>query len=189
MQRDRFFRWCQRLLLLVALAPVAANSGSQSADSSVLIGERFIDAFYSWRSENLQVLMAANADATGVLYYQGWAQAANYVVVVRRPCQNIEDEVVCAITVTDDFGTALGYRATDTFRLRVADQRITEIAFSGDDPPIFNAMLEWLQQQRPEILAGPCHQMFAGGLTPGECARAVAQAARDYMQAATPSEK
>ena len=51
MQRDRFFRWCERLLLLVALAPVAANSGSQSADSSVLIGERFIDAFYSWRAE------------------------------------------------------------------------------------------------------------------------------------------
>ena len=42
MLRDRFFRWCQRLLLLVALAPVAANSGSQSADSSVLIRERLM---------------------------------------------------------------------------------------------------------------------------------------------------
>ena len=189
MRQNRVLRWRKGLLFLLASGPLAAIGGVPKADSSLLIGERFIDAFYSWRSENLQVLMAANADATGVLYYQGWAQAANYVVVVRRPCQNIEDEVVCAITVTDDFGTALGYRATDTFRLRVADQRITEIAFAGDDPPIFNAMLEWLQQQRPEILAGPCHQMFAGGLTPGECARAVAQAARDYMQAATPSEK
>ena len=189
MQRDLFFRWCQRVLLLVALTPMAAKSGSQNADSSVLVGERFIDAFYSWRAENLQDVMAASAEATGVLYYQGWAQAANYEVVVRRPCQIIEDEVVCAITVTDDFGTALGYRATDTFRLQVTDQRITEIAFAGDDPPIFNAMLEWLQQQRPEILAGPCHQMFAGGTTPGECAREVAQAARDYMQAGTPREK
>jgi hypothetical protein len=168
---------------------VAVNGDSQSADSSVLTGERFIDAFYSWRSENLQVLMAANADATGVLYYQGWARAANYAVVVRRPCQNIEDEVVCAITVTDDFGTALGYRATDTFRLGVADQRITKIAFAGDDSPIFNAMLEWLQQQRPEILTGPCDKMFAGGLTPGQCARAVAQGARDYMQTSSAREK
>ena len=189
MRQNRVLRWRKGLLFLLASGPLAAIGGVPKADSSLLIGERFIDAFYSWHSENLQVLMAANADTTGILYYQGWAQAANYKVSVRRPCQVIKKEVVCAITVVDDFGSALGYKATDTFRLRVTDQRITEITFSGDDPPIFKTMLEWLQQQRPEILAGPCHQMFAGGLTPGECARAVAQAARDYMQAVMPNQK
>ena len=55
--------------------------------------------------------------------------------------------------------------------------------------PILNAMLESLQQQHPEIFAGPCHQMFADRLMPGNCACAVAQAAQDCMQAVTPSEK
>lgn len=185
MQRKRFFRWCQGLLLIAALGPSAASGKDPDTDAAVQLGERFIDAFYSWQAENLQVLMAESTDTTAVLYYQGWAQAAHYAIALRRPCEELGGEVVCAITVTDDFGAALGYRATDTFRLQIANQRITHIAFSGDDPPIFTELQTWIQQQRPEVFTGPCHNMFAGGHTPGECARAVAQAARDFVNATT----
>ena len=70
MQRKRFFRWCQGLLLIAALGPSAASGKDPDTDAAVQLGERFIDAFYSWQAENLQVLMAESTDTTAVLYYQ-----------------------------------------------------------------------------------------------------------------------
>ena len=167
---------------------MVANGGSQHTAVDVRLAERFIDAFYSWRAENLQLFMASNASTKWALYYQGWAQAGNYTLLLRRPCQILEDEVVCAITVTNDVCSVLGYRATDTFCMQVADRCITKNAFAGNDAPAFSAILEWLQQQRPEILTGPCYKMFAGGLTPGQCARAVVQGAWDFMQVSSARE-
>ena len=167
---------------------MVANGDSQHTAVDVRLAERFIDAFYSWRAENLQLFMASNASTKWALYYQGWAQAGNYTLLLRRSCQILEDEVVCAITVTNDVCSVLGYRATDTFCKQVADRCITKNAFAGNDPPAFSAILEWLQQQRPEILTGPCYKMFAGGLTPGQCARAVARGAWDFMQVSSARE-
>ena len=183
MPRDVLTLWCCGVMLAVTAAtPVTSFGAVNDALNATELGERFISGFYSWQSGNLSGLMAEDTDTSAVLYYQGWAEAAHYVVVKRRPCQLQDNEVVCAITVSDDFGTALGYTATDTFRLTVAEQRIQSVSFAGDDPPVFNELFEWIQQQRPEVLIGPCHKMFAGGQTPGDCARAVAQAARDFIQ-------
>ena len=84
--------------------------------------------------------------------------------------------------VTDDFGCALGYRATDTFRLSIANAQVVAVSFAGDDPPIFAEMFDWIGQQRPDVLLGPCHLMFTGGETPGLCAKAVARSAKDFMR-------
>ena len=81
---------------------MVANGDSQHTAVDVRLAERFIDAFYSWRAENLQLFMASNAYTKWALYYQGWAQAGNYTLLLRRPCQILEDEVVCAITVAND---------------------------------------------------------------------------------------
>ena len=145
------------------------------------IAEEFISAFYSWDATKLKNLMTEDADTVAILYYQGWAEAANYKIKTRRPCEVEANELVCAITVTDDFGSIMDYEATDTFRLTLAANKISAVTFSGDDPPILQELFQWISDKHPDILAGPCLNMFAGGETPGDCARAVAKAARAFM--------
>ena len=156
------------------------NEGSNHS-SNKSTAEEFISAFYSWDATKLKRLMAGDADAVAILYYQGWAEAANYKVKLRRPCRIETNEIVCAITVTDDFGSAMGYEATDTFRLTLNRNKIAAVTFSGDDPTIFQELFQWITEKHPDILTGPCVNMFAGGTTPAACARAVAKAARDFM--------
>ena len=116
-----------------------------------------------------------------MLYYQAWAEAANYQIQKRRPCASKESALVCQITMVDDFGETLGYMATDTFSLVVENQKVTGVQFEGDDPSIFMKLFEWISINRAEIMSGPCLNMFAGGYTPRECARAVVSAARDFV--------
>jgi len=168
-------------LPFVAIVATGCGAGSERSEA-VSTAEAFIDAFYSWDSARLESLMAPGSDANNVLYYQGWAEAAHYVVQERRPCvENDAHQIVCAITVTDDFGTALGYTATDTFTMLVRNGTITEVSFVGDDPPVFDEVFEWLSSTRPEVFSGPCRDMFDGGTTPGDCARTIAQGARDFI--------
>ena len=171
------------LVVFAGVLPVRADTNSIDPRD---VAERFLDAFYAWDSEALDAMLFHNAEGDDVLYYQGWAKGANYHVVSRPPCDVLESanslaQVTCAVTVTDDFGRALGYRATDTFRLTIANEQVLAASFAGDDPPIFAEMFGWIQQQRPDVLSGPCHLMFAGGPTPSACAEAVARAAQDYM--------
>lgn len=171
------------LVVLVGVLPVRAETNSIDPRD---VAARFLDAFYAWDAKALDALLSHNAEGDDVRYYQGWAQGAQYEVVSRPPCDVLESGnslalVTCSVTVNDDFGRALGYRATDTFRLTIANERVLAASFAGDDPPIFAEMFDWIQRQRPDVLSGPCHLMFAGGPTPGACAEAVARAAQDYM--------
>jgi len=169
------------LLVMTSLSASAEDNVPPDNHDNNNIAEEFISAFYTWDAAKLKNLMTEDADTVAILYYQGWAEAANYRVKVRRPCKVEAGEVVCAITVTDDFGSAMGYEATDTFRMTLAEDKISSVTFSGDDPPVFQELFEWIGEKRPDILTGPCLDMFAGGETPGDCARAVAKAARAFM--------
>ena len=86
--------------------------------------------------------MDAGEEGERVLYYQAWADAANYEIQRRRPCTSKEIALVCQITVVDDFGETLGYMATDTFSLVVENQKVTGVQFEGDDPLIFMKLFE-----------------------------------------------
>ena len=169
------------LLVMTSFSVSAEDNVYPGNHGNTKIAEEFISAFYSWDATKLKNLMTEDADTVAILYYQGWAEAANYEVKTRRPCKVEDDEIVCAITVTDDFGSAMDYEATDTFRMTLAENKISAVTFSGDDPPIFQELFQWITQKHPDILAGPCLDMFAGGETPGGCARAVAKAARAFM--------
>ena len=163
-------------LTLLACLPICA-----SADPLVT-AEAFIDAFYSWDRQTLEnTLTSDTLGAEQVTYYQGWAKGGNYAIQNRRPCAWAEEEIQCPITVTDDFGKTLGYTATDTFHLTIQDSKVASVRFTADDPPIFSELQAWMMAERPEIFAGPCKDFFAGGTTPGDCARAVANAAREFM--------
>lgn len=150
--------------------------------SALAVAERFVDAFYAWDPAALASTMADTDDRQRALYYQKWAEAGNYRVKTRRACRYRpgEPRVECAITVTDDIGGALGYVATDTFVLTVEADRIVAADFESDDPPIFAEVFAWMGEQRPDVLAGPCKDLFDGGTTPAECVREVVRAARDY---------
>ena len=168
------------LILNMTLHSIAAEDNVHQSDYDN-VAEDFITAFYSWDATKLKNLMTENADGVAILYYQRWAEAANYKVKTRRPCRLKAQEIVCAITVIDDFGSTMDYEATDTFRMILAENKISAVTFSGDDPPIFQELFQWIRRKHPDILAGHCLNMFAGGDTPGDCARAVARAALEFM--------
>jgi len=171
----------RRAWLSLTMVALCGTGCGDSRPDPMTVAESFIDAFYAFDGRRLAALMVAGPDADGALYYQGWAEAAHYRIQERHPCHTLEDgRVVCAVTVTDDFGQTLGYTATDTFTLSIGDGVVTGVAFVGDDPPVFEELFKWLATTRPEVFSGPCRDMFDGGTTPGACARAIAQGARDF---------
>ncbi len=165
------------------------SDAPEGSPSALEVAEAFIDAFYSWNAAALTQLMDAGEAGARALYYQAWAEAGHYVVENRQRCRNLDDgRVECAITVHDDIGQTLGYVATDVFRLSIEGDRVVGVDFDSDDPPIFDELFAWIAKDRPEVLAGPCRDLFAGGDTPAACVRAVVQAARDFSRLA-PNER
>ncbi len=168
-----------RQILSLIICLVCLNAAR--ADTHIA-AERFIDAFYSFDAARLTPLIEPGADAQAVLYYQAWARAAHYEILQRQPCKILPaGDASCAITVTDDFGTTLGYTATDTFYLTFSDDIISSARFEGDDPLIFYLLYAWIAVMKPEVLSGPCDRMFEGGETPAECASAIAASAKEFM--------
>jgi len=163
---------------LLLLCPFISSANQDDLHTA----ESFLDAFYTFDQSKLARFLAPNAESDRVLYYQAWAQAANYKVKQRTPCAlNVSKAIVCAVTVTDDFGQTMGYVATDTFTMTIQENKVSAISFEGDDPPIFQQLFAWIAENRPEILEGPCKDLFAGGNTPGTCAHAVVAAAKEFV--------
>ena len=159
-------------------------SGQPTHPAPLLAAESFIDAFYSFDAARLRSAMAGAAETLPrMLYYQGWAEGGNYVVLERRPCRMASaGEASCDITVRDDLIAALrtGYHVTDTFHLSFRDGRIASVRVTSNDPPAFQEALQWLARERPELMAGPCRGFFADGPTPQDCVRAVIRGFSDF---------
>lgn len=173
-----------RSFILSIAASLLASCSSQpithavgAGDSRLRSAEALVDAFYSFDPMRLRSAMTeAQSSLPKLLFYQGWAEGGNYVVLDRKPCRlEMAGEVSCAITVKDDLIAALGtgYNVTDTFHLSFRDGRIVGVRTSSNDPPEFDQALAWLQQERPDLLTGPCRGFFDGGPTPQDCVRAV----------------
>lgn len=173
--------------LITSTLSLNGCSSNRYPNPNLLLAEGFIDAFYSWSPNALSNALAkAPDDRNRTLYYQAWAEAGDYQIQTRRLCVTTSSaEAECAITVTDDIGAALGYIATDTFKLTFASNNLVGVRFTSDDPPVLQALFGWLKVQRPEVFNGPCKDLFDGGTTPGACIRAVVQGAKDY-RGATP---
>lgn len=156
----------------------------QGVDRELEQAEFVVDAFYSFEESVLRESLARAESVELAVYYQAWARAANYAVEERRPCERAgADMLQCAIKVSDDFGRALGYQATDTFKLTLSQGVIVDITFEADDPPLFNTIVEDMLAAQPDIALGVCKDMFAGGDQPGACARAVVAAVEAYAKA------
>jgi len=163
---------------LLFLCPVMSSANHDNLQ----IAESILDAFYTFDQNKLTQFLVPSADADRVLYYQAWAQAANYKIKNRNLCvHNASKAIVCAVTVNDDFGQTMGYVATDTFTMTIQENKVSAISFVGDDPPIFQQLFAWIAKNKPQVLSGPCKDLFNGGKTPGDCARAVVAAAKEFM--------
>lgn len=174
------------MALLFALAGCAGAVHPQRAntDPSLVAAEKLVDAFYAYDHQRLlAALVNAPASRPQLLFYQGWAEGGNYAILDRQPCRFVsEGNITCAITVRDDLIAALGtgYWVTDKFHLTVRNGQIVEVNISSNDPPEFELALKWLQQERPDIMTGPCLGFFAGGPTPHDCVRAVVAGFKSY---------
>lgn len=179
-----------RMVILLLAGTFVAGCGVQRTmvrpNGSPLLNssERLIDAFYSFDPARLRSAMStAPSSLPQLLYYQGWAEGGNYVVLERRPCRfERTDEVRCDITVRDDLIAALGtsYHVTDTFHITLQDGRIVRVRTSSNDPPQFDQALDRLRRERPGVFSGPCRGFFAGGPTPQDCVRAVVRGFADF---------
>ena len=161
-------------------------------ENNVHSAEAFVDTFYSFDSDSLQpVLSTARDSIPRILFYQGWAEGGNYEVIERMPC-NVESEeaVSCSITVKDDLIGALGIgiNVTDTFHLTFAYGQIVSVTYSSNDPQAYYDAQEWVEENRPELIEEPCKRFFDGGLTPGDCVRAMVQGYSEFAASGRDSE-
>jgi hypothetical protein len=162
----------------------AAVTGAPDTAERLAIAEALIDAFYSFDPERLAALLIdAGESADQLLYYQGWAEGGNYKIIERGACVAVtQSQVRCSITVEDDPVMALGsdFKVTDTFTISFDGTKISDVETSSNDQPIYYLARDWVRANMPEIMEGPCKGFFAGGPTPGDCARAMAEGYREF---------
>ncbi len=169
---------------IIIFALTACDQGNEAAaqsknESLQAIAESLINAFYSFDPMKLEPLLSSAPDSSAaVIYYQGWAEGGNYKILDRRPCAlKAANTVSCSIKVEDGPMLALGidYDVTDTFTISFSAGEITSVETSSDDLQLYYDARDWVRAQIPELIEEPCRGYFAGGPTPGDCARAMAE--------------
>ncbi|MBT6026180.1 MAG: hypothetical protein HOH12_13095 [Gammaproteobacteria bacterium] len=182
------------LLLISAISPFGGVyamhhlQGEEKPTAKIQIeaAEQVIEAFYSFDSATLAPLLRqAGGSSANILYYQGWAEGGNYKVVTRTPCFIEEpNKIACAITVQDDPVVALntGFNVTDTFHMTFDGANLTAVETSSNDQPIYYEARQWVEANRPEVMTGPCKDAYAGGTTPGDCARAMTEGYTEFYK-------
>jgi predicted methyltransferase len=150
-----------------------------SETNDVLVAEKFVDAFYSFKAHALTaILSSAEESIPSIVYYQGWAEGGNYQIISRAPCKEEKPSLIsCSITVQDDLMLALGidFNVTDTFHLSFNNSHISSVATSSNDLQVFRDAQEWVTNNLPELIKKPCRDFFNGGPTPGLCVKAMVQ--------------
>ena len=183
------------LWLILGLYPLSSAfaihhpQGETKSDESVQLvyAESFIDAFYSFDPAQLAPLMAsAQESKPRLLYYQGWAEGGNYIVLERASCfMEEENKVACPVTVQDDPVVALntGFNVTDTFHLTFEGEKLVAVDTSSNDQPIYYEARKWVEANMPEVMSGPCKNRNSEDATPGDCARAMTKGYAAFYKA------
>ena len=155
--------------------------------SNLKKSEGMIDAFYSFDPIRLKPFLQKSGEAEAeILAYQAWAEGGNYFVLARFPCMNKSANTIsCSITVQDDPVVALetGFNVTDTFLLTFEDGVIKGVETSSDDQPIYFEAGEWVKANLPKVMEGPCKRKDGIRITPGDCAKAMTDGYKLFMQA------
>lgn len=153
-------------------------------DQNVQAAEAVVDAFYSFDPNKLRPLLAAaEGSVPKLMFYQGWAEGANYRIIDRKPCAlSAAGNIDCAITVEDDPVLALNtdINVTDTFSITFSGSEIVAVDTSSNDQQIYYDAFNWVVDEMPEVMSGPCQGFFNGGPTPFDCARAMTEGYRRF---------
>lgn len=160
-------------VLAFVLGGCAMTSQNNTRSRNIDVGNKFVDAFYSFNRDTLQALLAAaEKSQPEILYYQKWAECAHYQVVDRSQYSVKNDSmVVFPVTVKDDLMSALAidFNVTDTFHMVLRDGAIRSVKTSSNDPKEYYEAKEWVRKNRPELVEVACEGIWQGGLTPCEC--------------------
>lgn len=171
----------------LCLVGLAACSREPGLAGRLEKAEGMIDAFYSFDPDRLQpFLSTAGESEVGILSYQAWAEGGNYIVLSRAPCvSESATQINCGITVQDDPVVALetGFNVTDTFHLTFDGTDIINVDTSSNDQPIYYEAREWVGENLPEVIEGPCKRTDGVRDTPGDCARAMTEGYKKFMEA------
>ena len=172
------------LILLAAFLIGCSENGTDS--DNIVVAENFVDAFYSFDPEPLGTLLDEAGDVRdSMLFYQGWAQAGNYIVMNRQPCQAINtNQVNCSITVQDDLVLALGieFDVTDTFILTIFEGVITNIETSTNDPQVYHEARDWVWENQHDLVGEVCDGDSGATPDPAQCVTNVLERYREYAQ-------
>jgi len=152
------------------------------------ISHEFIDAFYSFNRDRLKTILTQTDESSlqFIMYYQAWAQCANYEIIkCHDHIERNDSLVICPVTVKDDLIVALDldFNVTDTFHLTIVNGRIKSIQTSSNDPDLYYQAKEWVKQNRPELINEPCERIWEGGPTPCECVKAMVKGFTEFKAA------
>jgi hypothetical protein len=164
------------LLFICALALGGCKKTSppnETQTSNATLGNRFIDAFYSFNRDSLQSLLSSAKESQAeILYYQKWAECAHYKIMDRtHPFERNDSTIVLPVTVKDDLMStlAIDFNVTDTFHITIRHKKIHSVKTSSNDPAEYYQAKEWVKKNRPELVEKACEGIWAGGPTPCEC--------------------
>jgi hypothetical protein len=164
---------CAICIYILMLASCKTSTHNDTHGSNVAIASKFIDAFYSFNRDSLQsILSSAKKSQPEILYYQKWAECANYKIVDRTHYFNKSDSVVIfPVTVKDDLmgALAIDFNVTDTFHISIHNGKILSVKTSSNDIDVYHEAKEWVKKNRPELVEKPCEGIWEGGPTPCEC--------------------
>ena len=173
------------LLFLLLSCNNNSNKNTQLRhQTNIDIGNKFIDAFYSFNRDSLQfILNDAKESQPEILYYQKWAECANYEIVNRpQYVEKNDSTVIFPITVKDDLMAALkiDFNITDSFHISIKSGKIRTVKTSSNDVPDYFKAKEWVKQYRPELVEKACEGIWAGGPTPCECVQGMVKGFTEF---------
>ena len=161
------------LFLLFSCNNNCNKSIQLSQQTNIDIGNKFIDAFYSFNKDSLQtILNDAKESQPEILYYQKWAECANYKIVNRAQYVEKNDStIIFPITVKDDLMSALkiNFNVTDSFQISITNGKIRSVKTSSNDIDTYFQAKEWVNKNRPKLVEKACEGIWEGGPTPCEC--------------------
>ena len=170
------------IALILILA--ACKSGTQSeipnsSNDNVALANKFIDAFYSFNEDTLKSILSKAVDSQpSILYYQKWAECANYEIFARNDFILKNDTLIsCPITVKYDLMGSLNidFNVTDSFHISILNDRIVSVKTTSNDLDIYYDAKDWVKTNQPELIEVPCIGIWEGGPTPCECVKGMVE--------------
>jgi hypothetical protein len=173
-------------LLLAFIISCKCTAQNNPRVSDIALGNKLIDAFYSFKRDTLQsLLLTAKSSQPDILNYQKWAQCANYKIVDRTHYFIKNDSIIIfPVTVKDDLMNALeiDFNVTDTFHIVIHNGKIVQVTTTSNDLAEYYKAKKWVNQNKPELVVKQCKDIWNGGLTPCECVLGMIKGFAEYTK-------